>query len=81
MIVTRELKGCVTERKLKDFDQCVENFAEFARISQFVKQPKHVSEVSGALLVNPILQTATILYGVNMDGSLVWLGEMIDSSG
>lgn len=80
--VSRNIGRCVTETKREDFDQALDTFGEFVRVSQFAKQPKHVSEVGhdGQLSANTQLGIGTILYGVEQDGSLTWLGQIIDSS-
>ncbi|NJO48161.1 MAG: hypothetical protein HC840_00435 [Leptolyngbyaceae cyanobacterium RM2_2_4] len=79
--VTRNVGRCLTETKLKDFDKQLEKFGEFVRVSQFTSpQPKHVSEYGGQLTGSAKLGIGTILYGVDQDGFLVWLGEIIDSS-
>ena len=78
--VTRTVGRCLTETKRKDFDEAVKKFGEFVHASQLSQQPKHVSEVGGALSDNPRIFTGEILYGVEEDGSLTWLGQIIDSS-
>lgn len=78
--VTREVGRCLTETKRKDFDTKVKEYAEFVHASQFVSQPKHVSEIKGALSTNPKISYGEFLYGVEQDGSLTWLGQIIDSS-
>lgn len=78
--VTRNVGRCLTETKREDFDTKVKEYTEFVHASQFSKQPKHISEVGGALSTNPKIFTGEFLYGVEQDGSLTWLGQIIDSS-
>lgn len=78
--VSRTVGRCLTETKREDFDTAAAKFAEFVHVSQFSQQPKHVSEVGGALSDSPRIFTGEILYGVEEDGSLTWLGQIIDSS-
>jgi len=80
-IIERNVGRCLTERKLKDFDKQVEAHGEFMKVSQFVHpQPKHVAETELPLTDSPKIDIGTILYGVDQDGKLNWLGEIIDSS-
>lgn len=78
--ISRTVGRCLTETKRKDFSDAIKKFGEFARISQFEQQPKHVSEVDQTLTDWPTLHIGEILYGIEQDGSLTWLGEIIDSS-
>lgn len=79
--VSRNVGRCLTATQRKDFNEFVARFAEFVHVSQFnSKPPKHVSEVSGALKDNFRISAGEILYGVEEDGSLTWLGQIIDSS-
>lgn len=78
--VSRTIGRCLTETKLKDFDDAANKFADFALVSQFDSQPKDASQVK-ALIQENKLSTGYILYGVNPeDGTLTWLGQIIDSS-
>ena len=80
-IVSRNVGRCLTERKLKDFDAQVAKFAAFINVSQFDTQPDHAGSTDEELILEPKLQIGYLLYGVNgEDGSLTWLGEIIDSS-
>ena len=80
--ISRNLGRCLTETKRKDFDSMLGKFGEFVRVTQSSKQPKHVSEVGhdGQLTGTNHIGIGTVLYGVEQDGSLTWLGEIIDSS-
>lgn len=83
--VSRTVGRCLTETKLEDFEAQVEKFAEFVRVSQFApKQPKYLHEVGDGYsqsTANAQIGIGTILYGVDPnDGTLTWLGEIIDSS-
>lgn len=78
--VSRSVGRGLTETKRKDFDQQVGRLAEFLNVSQFDAQPSHVSQVGGQLMGEARLSISHILYGVEQDGSLLWLGEIIDSS-
>lgn len=78
--VSRSVGRCLTETKLKDFDSAITKYGEYVHISQFARQPKHVSEIAEPLTDNTKLSIGTVLYGVEQDGSLTWLGEVIDSS-
>lgn len=80
---TRYLGRCLTERKLADFDAKLVRYGEFTLVSQYVapeKRPTHVSQIAGPLIGEPRILDGTILFGVEEDGSLTWLGEIIDSS-
>lgn len=78
--ISRTVGRCLTETKRKDFDAQLSNFGEFVSVSQFSAQPKHVSQFEGQLTDSSHIDIGTILYGVEQDGSLTWLGEIIDSS-
>lgn len=78
--LSKEVGRCLTKSIRSDYDTVIQRFAEFVRVSQFKRQPKHISEFDGNLIAEPELHNATILYGVEEDGSLTWLAELIDSS-
>jgi len=78
--ISRTVGRCLTETKRSDFDAVVTRFAEFVRIGQDSRQPKHVSEISGPLSDKSFIGSGNILYGVEQDGTLTWLGQVIDSS-
>lgn len=78
--VIRNVGPCLVETKRKDFGEAVKKFSEFVHTSQFSQQPKHVEEVGGILSDSFRIFTGEILYGVEQDGSLTWLGQIIDSS-
>lgn len=79
--VSREVGRCLTETKLKSFDDEVLKFAEFVNVSQFESQPKFLYETVQDTQQTPDLDIGYVLYGINgEDGSLTWLGQIIDSS-
>jgi hypothetical protein len=80
-ITERNVGRCLTERKRKDFDEAVKTFVWFVSVSQFEKQPKMLDEVNDKNRIStaPHLGIGYVLYGVHL-GTLVWLGEIIDSS-
>lgn len=79
--VSRTVGRCLTETKRKDFDEAVNKFAAFINISQFDWQPDHMGSTSAQLMSEPKLNSGYILYGVDGEnGSLTWLGQIIDSS-
>lgn len=77
--VSRNIGHGVTETLIRDFDKTVMKYGEFVKINQFALQPKHVSEVGhGALTDSPDIEVGDVLYGIEEDGSLTWLGQIID---
>lgn len=78
--VTRKVGRCLTETKLKNFDEVQLKFGAFVIVSQFDSQPKHTAETDAQLLNEPKLMTGYITYGVDEFGALVWIGEIIDAS-
>lgn len=79
--VSRTVGNCLTETTRKDFIIKINQYAEFVHVSQFRdQQPKHVSEIAGPLATHSRLSPGMIVYGVEQDGTLTWLGQIIDSS-
>lgn len=80
--VSKNVGKCLTETKRVDFDEAVNNFGEFVSIGQFADQPKHVSEVPETFIKNEAkLHPGYVLYGIDTEnGSLTWIGQIIDSS-
>jgi hypothetical protein len=77
-----KLRDCLTKTMLVDFDEKVKAFKRFYRVSQFVyPQPKNIKGAEGHLMEEPLLLSGEFLYGVNENGDLTWLADIIDSGG
>lgn len=80
--ISRKVGRCYTETKLKSFDMEVKKFTKFVQTSQLNdKLPVDINNLNGGQITDvSSLMCSYILYGVNEDGSLTWLGQIIDSS-
>lgn len=81
-MISREIKSCVTENRVENFDEVVKNYSKFYSVSQFNRIPKTVSEVDGdaQLKSEPKISIGYILLGVEENGDLTKLMSLIDSS-
>lgn len=74
----------LTKTVRADFEDSIKKFKQFAHFSQFSgvgpKTKKIPQFVEVRIEASPALRTGEVMFGVNPDGSLEWLGEIIDSS-
>ncbi len=83
-VKTEVLGRCLTKTVRVDFEDSLKKFKQFAHFSQFSgvnsKTTKIPDFVEVRIETSPALRTGEVMFGVNPDGSLEWLGEIIDSS-
>lgn len=74
----------LTKTVRHDYDDVVARFSHFAHFSQFSNvdfQTKTIpSKVDVRIEKSPAIGIGEIVFGVNHDGSIEWLGEIVDSS-
>lgn len=78
-VITTKLTRGLTERKREDFDLCLIKYKSFVQAPQWEIQPMSLKDVDATTL-DTKLANGFLLYGVERDGTLTWLGEIIDSS-
>ena len=82
--VSENIGRCLTKTTVPDFQERIQRFKQFAHFSQFTnvnrKTTKLPENVEVRLDVSPQIGYGSILFGVHLDGTLEWLGEIIDSS-
>jgi len=79
-LVEENLGRCLVMMRLEDFEEVAKKYTSFFSVSQFMKQPQTLSDAVGVALTEPKLRTAEVLYGVESDGGLTFLGRIVDSS-
>ena len=85
IIVSRTVGNCLTENKRDDYDTVVTQFTRFISFSQFVRPQPTSLDLSGtgwepSIRTEPRCSAGDILYGLQDDGTLVFLMSVIDSS-
>ena len=83
-VKTENIGRNLTKVVRSDFEQAVVRFRQFAHFSQFSKVNYKTTKIPELVEVrietSPSLRAGEIMFGVNLDGTIEWLGEIVDSS-
>jgi hypothetical protein len=83
-VKTETIGRGLTKTVLVDFEERIKKFKQFAHFSQFSgvgpKTTKIPQQTEVRIETSCTLRAGEIMFGINLDGSLEWLGEIIDSS-
>ena len=83
-VMTETVGRCLTKTVRSDFDSVVVKFKQFAHFSQFsgvgFKTKTIPPQVEVRIETSPMIRPGEVVFGINLDGSLEWLGEIVDSS-
>lgn len=91
-ILSENVGRCLTKYYREDFAEMVVKFRQFAHISQFTnisrsanKLPTLTPEYQARPFTfrvdsSPVVGTGEMMFGVDAEGNMTWLAEIIDSS-
>lgn len=90
-VLSKTVGPCLTQYYREDVSEMIPKFRQFAHFSQFSDVSRSTTKlpVGSDKSMNmevridssPEVLPGERLFGVNLDGSLLWLSEIIDSSG
>mgnify|MGYP005841973015 CR=1 FL=1 len=83
-VITETVGKCLTRTIRSDYKDVVVKFRQFAHFSQFsgvnFKTRQIPLQTEVRIETSPAIKPGEVVFGINLDGSLEWLGEIIDSS-
>lgn len=82
---TETVGKCLTKRTIENYDELIQKYVRFIYFSQFARgiswrTTEIPDNVELRVEAHPVLKTGEIMFGMESDGTIKWLGEIIDSS-
>lgn len=88
-VVTKEIGSNFVKNSREDFESAINRFRLFAHFSQFSdvsRDTKKLPDLNSATSnvrvdSSPVMYPGELLFGVDNDGNMTWLAELIDIGG